>query len=800
MWGELTDTRNKTFGEQAMNCVIMHLSWYPVVSAPCRVNQNGHNEIMVMVTVGAPTHEVSDRLYGVFFEDINLGADGGLNANMVNNYSFEGVYLDHHGLRMQGSRRWRTQVDPLRFWEFDGVSAVSCGTWIRDARGRMTLTECPMPPVHPNSRYVRLSVRRGYSADDARARIENLGYNGGGENARNCAMAIHPGHDYEFSIYVRPVDGMFDMRISVVDRYGLPLTDTAEFSCDVNEQQKVTVPRDGWSEPAENGWFRVGAVIHGLEEKYGKLRIDVVRQADGDIVCDLDCVSLMDGDYWGKNDPKWKFGRLRRDLVEMIGALHPSFIRFPGGCIVEGVTPGNEYQWKDTIGALPARRQQYSMWGFRTPDGSSYSQSYQIGFYEYFCLCEDLGAQPLPTLFAGITCQSPYRDPRHIAIDSPYFRDVVVQNYLDLIDFANGDPAISTWARVRADMGHPEPFGLDMIGIGNENFGADYVAKYDVIARAIHAKDPSILCIMSAGLFPFALPMRRTWEHARSVARVASAIAASADADEHNNQGGTATVEERPETIVAAIGSATGDAIIVDEHSYHSPEWFISQVHRFDKYPRCGAGVYFGEYSANGYFAAQPQRYENACQWRSALAEAAFLTGCERNSDVVRMTSYAPLLAHIPGKGWEQNLIEFNPAYVNPTVNYDVQRLFASNVGAFSYQCEVSPSCPRHLFVSATGDEGARRYIKLVNVGAETVQITLDVSSGLRMLGTQRIALPVLRVETLFGQPGDKRSLSYTGPSQGGIQHETHTYRLSSSQVHVALAIKPYSVTLVIVD
>ena len=251
----------------------------------------------------------------------------------------------------------------------------------------------------------------------------------------------------------------------------------------------------------------------------------------------------MDADYWGAGDPKWRYGKLRRDLVETIQALHPAFLRFPGGCIVEGVTPGNEYRWKDTVGSLAARRQQYSMWSFKMPDGSSYSQSYQIGFYEYFCLCEDLKAKPLPTLFAGIACQSPGRDPRHMDINSATFRNNVIQDYLDLIEFANGDPESSSWAAVRRDMGHPEPFGLDMIGVGNENFGADYVAKFDMISEAIHERYPDMLCVMSAGLFPFQPAMKRSWDHARALA--------ATDSGAHD--------------------SATGDAIIVDEHSYHSP-------------------------------------------------------------------------------------------------------------------------------------------------------------------------------------------------------------------------------------
>lgn len=320
---------------------------------------------MVTVTVGEPTHAVSDRLYGVFFEDINLGADGGLNANMVNNYSFDGVYLDHHSLRVQGSQRSRAQSDPLRFWQFEGLSAVSCGTQRPDEHGRPVSTDCPAPPVHPHSRYARLSVHGGHGIEPAPARVENLGYNGGGANAHACAMSIVKGHGYEFSMVLRPVAGDCDIRVSVVDRYGLPLTDAATFRCDATASDATVSVLDTQASVRREAddWHLLAASLQGRGTEYGKLRIDLIRRDGEPVVCDLDCVTLMDAEYWGRGDPKWRFGRLRRDLVEAIAALKPSFIRFPGGCIVEGVTPGNEYRWKDTVGALPARRQQYSMWG-----------------------------------------------------------------------------------------------------------------------------------------------------------------------------------------------------------------------------------------------------------------------------------------------------------------------------------------------------------------------------------------------------------------------------------------------------
>ena len=736
------------------------------------------------ITVGAPTHPASERLYGVFFEDINHGADGGLNANMVDNYSFDGVYVHHESLRLKGADRWRTEADPLRGWRFDGLTVDSCGTEIRGEHGQRVMTDCPAPPIHRNSRYVRITIGGPRITEgSAYPSIENYGYCGDLRRAGLYAMSIVRGHTYDVTAYVRPVNGTVSLRVTVIGDDDRPISDDVYFDVDRFAGESM-----------RDGWVRVRYALTGLSSGYGALHVDVIGEPGA--VFDLDCVSLMDADSWGAGDPKWRHGRMRRDLVESIAALKPAFVRFPGGCIVEGVTPGNEYRWKDTVGALPARRQQANMWGYKTPDGGMYSQSYQIGFYEYFCLCEDLGAKPLPTLFAGITCQSPYRDPKHVDSDSDWFRNVVVQDYLDLIDFANGDPETNPWAAVRRDMGHPEPFGLDMIGVGNENFGADYVDKFDEICLAIHAKDPHMLCVMSAGLFPFKLPMRRAWNHAHAVAAGEVPGVESAPRVEH------ADMDTDTDSL---FGLDRAPVIVVDEHSYHSPQWFISQANRFDDYRRDGTGVYFGEYSANGYFAAQPQDYDHASQWRSALAEAAFLTGCERNSDVVMMTSYAPLLSHVTAHGWEQNLIEFNPAHVQPSVNYEAERLFSTNYGSFAYACVVDDDADGCVFASATGSdgsddsdgEGARRFVKLVNTGESRIGVTLHITIPVRV---PRDALRHLHIETLTADPYARNTLDYVGE---GHECVTQTVRDSllppdtSSPVRVALTLPASSITLV---
>ena len=759
---------------------------------------------MATISIGEPLHPVSPRLYGVFLEDINCAVDGGLNANMVNNYSFDGVYLRHRSLHLHGRERWQCEADPLRFWRFVGLKAESFGARVRGSHGQWidTSRQCPADPVHPNSRYARIT-RLSHTN---KSYIENLGYNGG-DNDEACAMAVEEGESYIFEALVRTVSGRGRLGVRVIDEDCVALV----------EAEVIALPA-----PAA-GWTRVSCTLEGTISRYGKLRIDVLDDhaagpagpagqsglvgggagdggpiadaadsdaaqtapgdaafaADEPLCVDLDCVSLMRADHWGAGDPKWRHGKLRRDLVEAIAALKPAFVRFPGGCIVEGVTPGNEYRWKDTVGALPARRQKPNMWAYKTPDGSSYSQSYQIGFYEYFCLCEDLGAKPLPTLFAGVSCQSPYRDPKHMPIDSEAFR-AAIDDYLDLIDFANGDPANGQWARIRAAMGHPAPFGLDMIGVGNENFGADYQAKFDAISSAIHDRYPDMLCVMSAGLFPFALPMRPAWDHARAIAA-----------------GG---VPGRTGELLGATGSATGDAIIVDEHSYHSPDWFIRQSTRFDDYPRDGAGAYFGEYSANGFFAAQPQTERAANQWRSALAEAAFLTGCERNSDVVRMTSYAPLLALVSGKVWNHNLIEFSPSRVSGTVNYEAERLFSAQVGGTAFGVALRDGDGRdgRLFASATGgDEPFARIVKIVNVSADQVPATIEVVLSAAAVDAARLDL---RVETLMGDPRGKNLLDFEGEPMEALKRRVNESRLpvdDGRPLRFALSLKPYSITVV---
>ena len=692
---------------------------------------------------GSP-HAISENLYGIFFEDINFSCDGGINANMVNNYSFDGVFFSNEELRAVD--------DPLRYWIVENGSLESGTT----------------DQLHPNSRYGRVHAR-------GNTILANYGFNGLKKHRDECAVSICKEHTYLFECWVRPENFAGTLTIQVTDGKGrvLALTKEPQGVCQLASRNSSQ------GEEHEYIWKKFCCKLKGIETGYG--RLELILQGTG--VLDLDCVSLMDDDYWHKGDPKWRHGKLRKDLIQVLADMKPSFMRFPGGCIVEGQLPGNEYNWKDTVGELYERRSNYNLWSEKVPDGG-YNQSYQIGFYEYFCLCEDLGMKPLPTLTAGLNCQirSMQRGEAecpNIPTDSEEFQTRIIDSYLDLIEFANGDPNQNEWAALRAKMGHPEPFGLDRIGIGNENYDEVYYKRFDLIEHAIHAKYPDMVCILCAGVHPYY--------------------------EEMMGSPGLNTVYEF---------AKKHKNVLVDEHSYHTPEWFAQQAVRFDHYDRGGAGVYFGEYAANGLLgllesmmpqsgatvgtpqdssflgngtatAGMPQDSsspenstvgtpqdssssknntataqngtvaapeelpaasvldmmdpdENAPalgmrpmnqsnQLDTALGEAAFLTGLERNGDIVAMASYAPLFNLTESDQWNHNLINFNPRTFCLSTNYYVQKMFACHLG--TRYLPYKGSLPEDYYFSATEDEKAL-YLKLVNTGADSCDIEVKLPGG----------------------------------------------------------------------
>jgi alpha-L-arabinofuranosidase len=337
---------------------------------------------------------------------------------------------------------------------------------------------------------------------------------------------------------------------------------------------------------------------------------------------------------------------LRSDLVEKLSDLKPAFLRFPGGCIVEGSQIDRRYQWKTTIGEQAERKLIINRWNYEfahrpTPD---YFQSFGVGFFEFFQLAEDLGAEPLPILNCGMACQ--FNTSELVPLDElgPYIQDA-----LDLIEFANG-PVTSPWGAKRAAMGHPETFGMKLLGVGNEQWDQQYFDRYALFAKVLKEKHPEIQLISGAGPFPNDAHFKFAWPLLRGL-----------------------------------------EADIVDEHCYAMPDWFLRSATRYDDYDRNGPKVFMGEYAAQSIDICSPDNRNNL---RCALAEAAFMTGLERNSDVVVMSSYAPLFGHEEAWQWRPNLIWFDNLASCATPNYYVQQLFSQNRGDVVLPVELNDARP----------------------------------------------------------------------------------------------------------
>ncbi|MGW6929274.1 alpha-L-arabinofuranosidase C-terminal domain-containing protein [Lentzea sp. NPDC054927] len=497
---------------------------------------------------------IDDTMYGVFFEDINRAADGGLYAELVQNRSFE--YDKADNASYNGMTSWAPH---------SGILDVA------DDNGRMN---------ERNRRYLKLGLPAG---------VINSGYNSG--------IAVQEGQRYDFSVWARTDQGSVPLTAAITDPAGNPLGDPV----------KVQVRGDGWTR-------YTGTVRARKTTTTGRLLVT----GGGTGTLRLDMISLLPQDTF-------KGHGLRRDLAEKIAALKPGFVRFPGGCLVNtgshyGYDAPNyerrrSYQWKDTIGPVEQRATNSNFWG--------YNQSYGLGYYEYFQFSEDVGAMPLPVVPALVTGCGQNR-----ATDDPALLQRHIQDTLDLIEFANG-PADSTWGRKRAEMGHPKPFKLTHLGVGNEeNLPDEFFARFTEFRKAINAKYPDVAVVSNSGPDDTGGTFDRLWQL--------------------NRQAGVK---------------------MVDEHYYNSPSWFLENNNRYDSYDRNGPKVFLGEYASldNKYF--------------NALAEAAYMTGLERNADVVKLASYAPLLANEDYVQWKPDMIWFNNHASWGSASYETQKLFMNNVG-----------------------------------------------------------------------------------------------------------------------
>lgn len=504
--------------------------------------------------------EISDTLYGLFFEDINFAADGGLYAEMVQNRSFE----------FEKPTASRGGLHGYQSYEKAELSIQ---------------TETPLNENNPH--YVRIE-----NTSKVPAGFTNAGYLEG--------MAIEKGASYRFTIYLKSEQYDGEIGVKLVS---------------ANGKEELA---SGIISGIEKEWKKYEVILTAASSSQ-KAKLLVTLNESGTV--DADMVSLFPTATYKNRE-----NGLRADLVELLAQLHPSFIRFPGGCVVEGNTMETAYCWKDTIGDVAERKQNINIW--HSNNGYPYYQSYGLGFYEYFLLCEDLGAEPVPIINCGMACQV-----RTNITASMNELDTYIQDALDLVEFANGDVS-TTWGAVRASMGHPEPFHMKYLGIGNEQWESGYFSRYEKFQKALREKYPEILLITTSGTSSGGDAYEYAWERIRS----------------HKND-------------------EISYADLVDEHYYNSPEWFLSNVSRYDAYDREGADVFLGEYAAKS----------NTLY--AAVAEAAYMTGLERNSDLVKMAAYAPLFGNLHQSQWSPDLIWFNNSMAFGSINYYVQKLFAENKG-----------------------------------------------------------------------------------------------------------------------
>tara|TARA_R110002051_G_scaffold61827_1_gene113423 strand:+ start:2613 stop:4610 length:1998 start_codon:yes stop_codon:yes gene_type:complete len=563
--------------------------------------------------------KIRPTMYGVFFEDINFAADGGLYAEMIKNRSFEFSEPKMGWLEPNSNKH--------SFNNKSGIASIVKYT------GHRT-----------NHNYCSIFIKndKGYE-------LINEGFRG---------MGIKKDAQYNLSLLAAQKEGhITKIKINFIDSNGNSLGETTIV-------------------PNSSEWTLYEAKIIATKTE-AKAKLKITFEGTGTILMDM--ISLFPKDTW-----KGRKNGMRKDIVQLLNDMNPGFLRFPGGCIVEGRTLAKRYQWKKTVGPIKDREILVNRWNTEfshrsTPD---YYQSFGIGFFEYFQLAEDMGATPLPILSCGIACQFNTGELVPMEELDPY-----VQDALDLIEFANG--SIETpWGKVRNEMGHPNTFNMKYIGIGNEQWGPEYIERYKVFEKAIKSKYPEMIIVSGSGPF------------------------AEGDYFEY----GSAELKKL-------------NAEIIDEHYYKPPSWFRENATRYDSYDRKGPKIFAGEYAAQSVAIASP---ENKNNWECALSEAAFMTGLERNAEVVNLTSYAPLMAHSEGWQWTPDLLWFNNLEVYGTPNYYVQKLFATNSGTdlISIVENGKPLTGQHdLYASAVKDLVKKELIiKLVNTSSENQEINIMIN------------------------------------------------------------------------
>lgn len=571
------------------------------------------------IALDNPVGEISPTMWGVFFEDINLGADGGIYAELVKNRSFE---FD----------------SPLMGWKQLGESPEGSILVINDSKRK------------GNRRSLRINT-----ANSVKMGLQNEGFRG---------MGVKKGEEYEFSLLYKQISAGITLKLELVDSSGLVIA----------QAQQPLEDSQGWQS---------GSVVFTSNATSAAARLNVWFEGVGEL--DVDMLSLFPVETW-----KGRKKGLRKDMVQILDDMKPGFIRFPGGCIVEGRDLANRFQWKKTVGPIQERELIINRWNTEfterlTPD---YFQSFGLGFYEYFLLSEDIGAEAVPILNCGMACQ--FNTGEVVPLDE---LDEYVQDALDLIEFANG-ATDSPWGKLRAEMGHPEPFHLKKLGVGNENWGPQYVERLEVFQRILNQKHPEIELIASSGTGPDG---------------------------------------ERFEYLDEKLRALKID--IIDEHYYRPPNWFLSGAARYDDYDRNGSKIFAGEYASHTTRPNGPGR----STWEAALSEAAFMTGLERNGDVVQMASYAPLFGHVDGWQWSPDLIWVDNLNVYGTPSYHVQKLYSTNKGTNIIPIKregANVTGVDSVYASTVYDADTKELvIKFVNYNSSSRTVNFQIDSKRKIKG-----------------------------------------------------------------
>ena len=575
-------------------------------SANAQVNQMDIN----LKKAGAP---VQPTMYGIFFEDINFAADGGLYAELVKNRSFE------------------FPQDHLQGWKAFGKVEV------RDDG-----------PFERNPHYVRLS-EPGHP--HKWTGLDNEGFFG---------IGVEKGKQYRFSVWARVPEGSETLRIELVN------------TASMGENQFYT--QDHLTVDSKE-WKKYQVVITAPETN-PKAVLRIFLESRGGSV-DLEHISLFPVDTWKGHE-----NGLRKDLAQALYDLHPGIFRFPGGCIVEGTDLDTRYNWKNSVGPVENRPLNENRWEYTFPHRfyPDYYQSYGLGFYEFFQLSEEIGSEPLPIVSCGLVCQFQNNsEDAHVPVDElqPYIQDA-----LDLIEFANGG-VDTEWGKLRADMGHPAPFNLKFIGVGNEQWDSIYPEHLKPFVDAIRAKYPEIKIVGSSGPDSEGEQFDYLWPEMKKLG-----------------------------------------ADLVDEHFYRPYDWFLSQGARYDNYDRKGPKVFAGEYACH----ATGKKWNH---FYASLLEAAFMTTIERNADIVHMATYAPLFAHVEGWQWRPDLIWYDNLKSMRTVSWHVQQLYGQYKGQNALTLTMNGANvtgaegQNGLFASAVLD-GDKVYVKVVNTSDKPQDIALN--------------------------------------------------------------------------